>query len=329
MSTFIQSLESLQIFKDADKYKNRVVNKEDIRENMELYLSQLNNVAMLFAAIPPGDRRILAKKIVACAAVKGNLACETYCKVAKTLRKDDLINAFSSYISVCLSYKKILEQFNRSLDKWFSTPKLTVYSTKLSHLVLFGLLDEVKLFCKFTTSLFGFITYEVTTHNSIPELQEPKRYKKMMIAEKYNEFASNCIRRLSDNPYVFAEDMEKARNDIDVNIVDANGNPNTAFVNPVSISAPLQYAIGIGSKSFVMNIFRWIGEQWMMHKHLKYLRDMKDKEWAEAHVALLKLDLDGTDPNSEEYRKLVAIIDNYNEQIAELDQKIAAYEQED
>ena len=67
----------------------------------------------------------------------------------------------------------------------------------------------------------------------------------------------------------------------------------------------------------------------MMHKHLKYLKQKKEKEWIEAHVALMKMDLANADPNSDEYRKTVAVIDAYSEQLAELEQKIAEYEGED
>ena len=48
-----------------------------------------------------------------------------------------------------------------------------------------------------------------------------------------------------------------------------------------------------------------------------------------AHVTLLQLDLADKDPNSEEYAKAVKIIDSYNQMIAELDQKINAYYNED
>ena len=325
---FIKSLEEISMLEASKKYSTRTVNKEDLRENITMLLSQLDDVSNIFAAMPPGDRRLMAKKIVDSTRIKNNVACDLYCKIARTLKRDDLSSAFSSYIALCLTYKKIMEQFNRSFDKWFDNPKLTIYSTKMSQIVIFGMLDEVKMFCKYTTSLFTFVTYEITQHNNISELQEPKKYRKMYIIDKANDFTTNCIRRLADNPFVFADDMEKASQDIDINITTETGETNMGFVNPSVIPASLRHSIGIGSKSFIINIFRWIGEQWIMHKHVKYLKQKKEKEWMEAHVALLQMDLQGKDPNSEEYRKIVAVVDAYNEQIAELDQKIAEYEQE-
>ena len=325
---FIKALEEISIFEANKKYATRTVNKEDLRENISMLLSQLDDVSNIFAAMPPGDRRLMAKKIVDATKVKANIACDMYCKIGRTLKRDDLSVAFASYIALCLTYKKILEQFNRSLDKWFTTPKLTIYSTKMSQVVIFGMIAEVKLFCKYTTSMFSFVTYEITQHNNISELQEPKKYRKMLIIEKADEFTTNCIRRLADNPFVFSDDMEKARGDIDINVTTETGETNMGFVNPANIPLSLRHSLAIGSKSFVMNIFRWVGEQWIMHKHVKYLKQKKEKEWMEAHVALLQMDLQGKDPNSEEYRKMVSVIDAYNEQIADLDRKIAEYEED-
>jgi len=325
---FIKALEEISIFEANKKYATKTVNKEDLREDLNMVLSQLDDVSNIFAALPVGDRRIMAKKIVSIASIKSNVACDIYCRIAKTLRRDDLNVAFSSYTALCLTYKKIIEQFNRSFDKWFNNPKMTIYSTKMSQVVIFGMIDEAKLFCKYTTSLFSFVTFEITQHNNISELQEPKKYRKMLIVDKANDFTTNCIRRLADNPYVFSDDMDKASQDIDINITTETGETNMGFVNPANIPASLRHSLTIGSKSFIINIFRWVGEQWVMHKHIKYLKQRKEKEWMEAHVALLQMDLQGKDPNSDEYRKLVAVIDNYNEQIAALDQKIAEYEQE-
>lgn len=325
---FIMALEEISFFEANKKYATKTVNKEDLREDINMLLSQLDDVSNMFAALPVGDRRLMAKKIVAFSANKANIACNMYCRIARTLKKDDLNVAFSSYTALCLTYKKIIEQFNRSFDKWFNNPKMTVYSTKMSQLVIFGMIDEAKLFCKYTTSLFSFVVYEISQHNNISELQEPKKYRKMLILDKADTFVTNCIRRLSDNPYVFSDDMDKASKDIDINITTEDGDTNMGFVDPARIPASLRHSITIGAKGFVYNIFRWIGEQWVMHKHIKYLKQKKEKEWIEAHVALLQMDLQGKDPNSDEYRKLVNIIDSYNEQISDLDQKISEYEQE-
>ena len=324
---FIQSIEEL-IPITASKYANKPINKENIRERLMMLDEKLTDVNNMFMALVPSDRKIMAKRIVDATKIKTNVACDIYCKIAKTLKRDDMNSAWSSYIALCLSYKKIVGQFTRSLDKWFDAPKISVYNTKLSQVVVYGMLDEAELFCKYTTSLFSFVVFELTQHNNISELQEPKKYRKMLIVDKCDTFTMNSIRRLSDNPFVFADDMEKAKDDIDVNIVDQDGHSAMGFVNPANIPASLRHSIGIGSKSLVMNIFRWMGEQWILHKHLKYLRQRKEKEWMEAHVALLQMDLQNKDPNSDEYRKLVAVIDNYNEQIAALDQKLAAYEEE-
>jgi hypothetical protein len=54
-----------------------------------------------------------------------------------------------------------------------------------------------------------------------------------------------------------------------------------------------------------------------------------EKEELMAHVALLQMELSEKDPNSKEYAKAVKVIDSYNQMIAELDQKLNKYYNED
>lgn len=325
---FTTLLENMFSKKNVRKYSTRTVSKEDMRENLNMALQRLDDVYNMFITFPTSDRRLMAKKIVSCSSVKSNVACDTYCKVAKMLKKDDLNTAFSSYTIVCLTYRKIVESFLRSIDKWMESSKLTVYSTKLTHVMIGGILAEVKLFCNYTTSMFSWVTYEITQHNNIAELEEPKKYRKMLIVDKMSAFVACCARRLSDNPYAFAADTEDSMKTLDVNVINADGDTNMGFVDTSEIPIALKHSLFVGASGFISSIFRWIGEQWAMHKHTQYLKQRKEKEWLAAHVGLLQMDLSGKDPNSDEYRKLVTIIDAYNEQIAELDQKIAAYEQE-
>lgn len=51
-------------------------------------------------------------------------------------------------------------------------------------------------------------------------------------------------------------------------------------------------------------------------------------EWLRRHTALLRLELDGTDPNDPRYNQLVKIIKAYDERITEYDRANAEYEKE-
>lgn len=51
-------------------------------------------------------------------------------------------------------------------------------------------------------------------------------------------------------------------------------------------------------------------------------------EWLRRHTALLRLELDGTDPNDPRYNQLVKIIKAYDERITEYDRANAEYERE-
>ena len=60
-------------------------------------------------------------------------------------------------------------------------------------------------------------------------------------------------------------------------------------------------------------------------RNLKYQKMIQEKEWLQNHTDLLKLQLNGIDPNSDEYRKAVKIINTYNDMIRDLDLKISSY----
>jgi hypothetical protein len=121
-------------------------------------------------------------------------------------------------------------------------------------------------------------------------------------------------------------ELDKAGRNNDVNLIGDDNTANLGFVQTTSYTPMMRNLFTTGARSFVHVIFQSLGELWNLIKNHKYTKAKKEKEWMEAHVALLKLQLQGVDPNSDEYRKQVQIIESYNEMIAELDQKIAQYE---
>ena len=307
----------------------KAVRKEDMREYAAMLLEQLDGVNDIFVALTNNDLKLMAKRIVVAARVKGNDACALYCDVAKQLHRDDLVTAFSSYRALGISYRKMMEHFARNVDFWMEGREITMFNTKISHLTVYGLFDEVKIYCEYTSAMFAYVNFELSQHNNVRELDPPAKYIMYRIVKKKDDFIKNSLRRLQDNPFTFQDDFDKVKSEQDVTVVNERGETNVAFLNTTALPASQRHCMMIGAKKFVSTIFRWIGEQWNMHKHLKYLKQRKEKEYLSAHVALLQMDLANKDPNSDEYRRLVQVIDAYGAQIAELDQKIAAYEKED
>ena len=77
-----------------------------------------------------------------------------------------------------------------------------------------------------------------------------------------------------------------------------------------------------------LNIFSAIGNLIVDYKIDRNNRDKEIKEWLENHVALLRLDLEDPNKNSAEKAKLIKIIKAYDEKIAEYDERIRKFEEE-
>ena len=311
----------------APGQKMKTIQKEDLKENLLHLTERMQNFASVLSNLSNKDRQTVASAIFKASSDKENIACNTYVVVAKAIGKNDIRIAFDSISFITLNYIKILEALDRMISTAFKDKAITVYNSKLSHVAIFGLINEAELFINYATYLFDGVNYELCQHNGVRELPPPKKYRQVKLVKNQAEFVEICKNRLSTTATAIASEIEKIRQNLDVNLIGDDNTINTGFINLGKISPMIRNILGIGARKFF--IFRWLGEQWELLKYARYQKAKKEKEWLEAHVALLKLDLQGVDPNSEEYRKLVKVIDSYNEMIAELDQKIDSYMNED
>lgn len=311
----------------APGQKMKTIQKEDLRENLVHLKERFVNFSNVLNNLSANDRKTVASAIFKASSDRNNIACNTYADVAKMIGKNDIRIAFDSIGFVTLNYIKIIDALDRMITTAFKDKAITVYNTKLSHVAIFGLINEAELFINYATYLFDGVNYELCQHNGVRELPPPKKYRQAKLQKDMAEFVEICKNRLSSTSTAIASEIEKVRQNLDVNLIGDDNAINTGFINIGKISPMIRNILGIGARKFF--IFRWLGEQWQLLKYARYQKAKKEKEWLEAHVALLKLDLQGADPNSEEYRKLVKVIESYNEMIAELDQKIDAYMNED
>ena len=327
---------SLDIVKDlgvslqkeiAPGQKMKTIQKEDLKENLLHTIERMQNFSKVLSDLSNKDRQAIASAIHKASSDRMNIACNIYVEAAKQIGKNDIRIAFDSVSFVTLNYIKILEALDRMISTAFKDKAITVYNTKLSHIAIFGLINEAELFINYATYLFDGVNYELCQHNGVRELPPPKKYRQAKLQKNFAEFVEICKNRLATTSTAIAAEIEKIRQNLDVNLIGDDNAINTGFINIGKISPMIRNILGVGARKFF--IFRWLGEQWQLLKYSRYQKAKKEKEWMEAHVALLKLDLQGVDPNSEEYRKLVKVIESYNEMIAELDQKIDAYMNED
>ena len=324
---FVKDLGQAIMREIAPGKKMNTINKEDFKENLLMLVERLNNLQNTFAAFSPQDRIAMADKIYKASNDRNNLACNAYVTIAKAIGRNDLRSAFESFSYITKHYITALETIDRNTANLFKDKAITVYNTKLSQVAVLGVVEEAETFVDFTVYLIDNISYEICENNGVKELPMPKKYRIQKIQKYLQDYIGICKNRMASTAAVITSEIDKVKNSLDVNLIDENNVPNVGFIQSDKYSPLTRNLIQIGARKFI--IFRWLGEQWNIIKHSRYLKAKKEKEWMESHVALLKLQLQNIDPNSEEYRKQVKIISAYDEMIAGLDQKIDAYLTED
>ena len=303
--------------------KMNTINKEDFKENLLILIDRLTNLQQTFAAFSTQDRVVLADHIYKASNNKANVACNAYVSVAKAIGRNDLRSAFTSFIYITDHYINALKTIDRNTANIFKNKAITIYNTKLSQVAIIGLVEEAETFVDFTVYLIDNISYEICEHDGVKELPTPQKYRIMKIEKFLPEYTQICKNRISSNAAVITKEIEQVQNKQDIDLIQEDNTVNTGFIRPEQFSPITRNLIQTGARKFI--IFRWLGEQWNIIKHSRYLKAKKEKEWLESHVALLKLQLQNVDPNSPEYRKQVKIIAAYDEMIAGIDQKINHY----
>lgn len=307
----------------ADSIKKAVqakpIKKDSVVERVEVTIKSLRVAINCTNAFTPSDRKTLGLKVQALPS--NAVANSVYTAYKKQLVGPALASEnklfMDSMIYSANQLADILELINKDINQLIAENAITIYNTKLSHLVIFSILGQAQMFADFMMYFIDAIGHDIG-QESIPIA----KYRVAFMSNNVSAAASVATQLAGKRgSYMFlATITEMKKTNSDILIVDENDQPTSQFVQNIPEFAKSAIASGKGRA-----VFHWLGQKWMLFKHSYYMRREKDKEWMEARVALLKLQMDGMDPNSEEYQKLKAIVDSYNEQIAKADAAIAAY----
>ncbi len=214
----------------------------------------------------------------------------------------------------------ILEELEAGIDKLFTHNTINLFNSRLSHVVVLGVIAESKL-------VYNYSRYMVSgVVSSITNMRDIARYRYAFMDAKSQDMVNIVSRAHSKTgSYNFKAMIKDLKSkSIDVTLLDDMNNitVNSIDANKIGKTTSNVMARGVAS----LNIFRWMGEMWETYKHNRAQQAKKEKEWMEAHVALLIMDLGGMDSESAEYKKLSKIISKYELMITEADRKQQDYE---
>jgi len=295
------------------------IKKENFVEDLSITQRRLDGVLQSISRFEEPERQAIADRIFEFSNQNGNHACEIYVSLAKDVQRDDLRFAFNSILTTGAAFSTILNEIAASTNEIFSENTMTIHNTKISHLTVFGIVAEANIFTDYAVYLFDCCSAEIVTHRNVPELGRVKPYKLKYLDEHYDHMVYMLKNYI--NPRIYLDDIKHLRkSQYDIQLVNNNQRFNGGFLNSGKMGTSRNF---ISSMAF--NPFYWLGEQYNLYKQARFMKQSKEKEYLESHVALLRMELAGVDPNTDEYRKRTKTIQAYDNMIAQLDQKMAEY----
>ena len=219
---------------------------------------------------------------------------------------------------------KLLEEISKHIDKLIEGQQVNVWNVRMSHLAILGILRQSGRVLNFTEYMYSYMS-RLPSRNagSIP------RYRDKFLVDKSMDVAiivSNL--REKKGPYNFLQEVDTMRRKNADLVLGATGTFNFPGLARLSNYSP-SFLDNLMSALSCLNIFSAALDAWDDYRLSKHNRNKEDKEWMEHHTALLRMDLEQMDPTSPEYARLVAIIQAYDEKIADYDKKILEFEMEE
>lgn len=324
----LKNLEQTLLKYVKDKLKLGNLSKEQVSEIIRMQTETLNAINLSLTSFDKGQLLQLMEKYKAVAIDKNNRHDVSKYLISLNMQLTGKASAyeksqpFGAALIASSQFVKILHEINKNIDDVFPKESITIFECKISTVMLLGILREIDIFCRVTTLLWGHFTDVVTGGDTIP-----LGYRAEYIVKNFEKYivVLNDI-HTKDHNYSFLKDigdLQKKNSDI---ILYANNQSFLNFLNPTNLTQSAMHHVTYGIWGF--NVFTWIVSLWDDWKHIQYLRNKDFKGWLETRAALLRLELNNTNPNAPEYQRLVKIIKAYDAKIAEYDRKLSDYEKE-
>lgn len=302
----------------VESKKMRKISKEDFKENLGLVEGQLTNFINTLTNISGSDKEQFSQRITTFA-VPGNFFCNTCVEISKLLRSPKV--GFDPFVMLAQNLKTVLQMIERNVNVLFNEKFTTIYNAKVSQLAVFRIVEQAQIFSNYAVYLFDGVLYEIVVNEGVHELNQPKPYRYEFI-NKYKLSVVELMKvgTLPNGANQLITELDTLRKSMDTTLLDDQDRVNSSIKTVKN-----KFGLIEGGATILASIFRYFGEWGVLMRNLKYQKMIQEKEWLQNHTDLLKLQLNGIDPNSDEYRKAVKIINTYNDMIRDLDLKISSY----
>jgi len=213
--------------------------------------------------------------------------------------------------------------------------EVEVRNTQISHGLYMGVLQSAKMWSMYTRILIAVVDtinlYKPQFQNKDSSLRESPNVEipRYMLSylEDYADSYIDILNKVAGAPknYSIIKDITNIRsNGLDFKFSSGNtsgsAQSSKMVLNVIGISNPFLAAWGMVISTVGLPARAYVD---MRHEH--YTKIKEEKKWLETHIALMKMDMEGVDPNSPEYLKYRKMLDYYTDRIAEMDKKLSQY----
>ena len=246
-------------------------------------------------------------------------------RLSGTIAQEETKNPLESLKIIADIYSRELQAVKSYVAHNKEADKLTDITTvKYSQVTMIGLLEQsIRMDRYIKAMVFKVFHFE-----------KPNDFKKdfpwmFKFLDDNNEFFTDQVNRYSNNYKNQTNTMSdkivgffKKKNYDPTIVVDGAANTNYASLFEDDGQIKQFSILGI---PFSLNIFAWGANMYMLYNHHRVMQKEYEKSWMEGHITTLELKKSRLDPESEEFKKLERVIDNYNSLIASTTKEIEEY----
>ena len=320
--TIEQSLFSLI----KDKIKLNSLRKDQVREIISMEKDMLKSLSVALGSYDKTSMEFLTRKYYAAAKPATKDSIDYIIpgmrrKLNAKARSLEEAKTFGAAEKAVNTYMTILSDIEKNLDTLFEKEEITLYESKLSNLMILGMLREADIVVNYTSYLYTYFSDTIANKKDTII-----GYRRKYLIENYEKYLNilDFVCNKEGN-YRYLQDIDSVKRKNADLILYAN---NNSFFNVLNIRAfDLNHMFHLKYGVFGFNFFTFILSLFNDWRHTQYQKKKDLKEWLEVHNARLKQELRDTDPNSPEYARLTKVINAYDMKITDLDKKIRDYEE--
>lgn len=304
--------------KHASKKKQDILNEiGTLSERVKLYVDLFHSNTDLFKGITASmeSNRMDTDK---------HYIQEYYLFRKRLTRKADVMErdqAFSSVIKTLEAALVVLVDLKDHYDKFINVPEINESNIKISHVEILTMLSVVRGICFYLGYMLAGITKELSKTFSKNSMKVMPKYRLMYINSNTAGMGWIVSKQIDTN--VFKDtltsiiELKKSGKDLFINNTDGH---NGELAGNLGVKSNLSL-----SMVFTENPVLVIGRVYQDIVHWWKIRQLREKEWMETRMSLLRMEAQNYDINSDEYIRLSNIADKYDTLINDIDAKLNDY----